>query len=136
MRLSHLLISTLVWVLPATALAGGFEFPSNGSVALGRGGAFTARADDLVCLEYNPAGLIKLPGNHVYLGNNIVQYNMSYSGLLPDGTPVYEVSNQGGPMYAAPFVAASSDFGLRDWRFAISAFGPSANTSQLHQTRP
>jgi long-chain fatty acid transport protein len=127
MRLSHLLISTLIWLLPATAYAGGFEFPSNGSVALGRGGAFTARADDLICLEYNPAGLIKLPGNHVYLGNNIVQYNMSYTGMLPDGTSVDKVSNQGGPMYAAPFVAASSDFGLRDWRFAISASGPSAN---------
>ncbi len=127
MRLSHLLVAAAFWLLPATLIAGGFEFPSNGSVALGRGGAFAAKADDLICLEYNPAGLIKLPGNHVYLGNNIVRYNMSYSGLRPDGSPVEKVSNEGGPMYAAPFVAASTDFGLRDWRFAISAFGPSAN---------
>ena len=127
MRLLHLLVGTIMSLLPLVVLAGGFEFPSNGSVALGRGGAFTARADDLVCLEYNPAGLIKLPGNHVYLGNNVIEYNMSFSGLRPDGSAVEAVSNQSGPMFLVPFVAASSDFGLRDWRFAISAFGPSAN---------
>ena len=127
MRFLHLLVATLIPLLPAAVMAGGFEFPSNGSVALGRGGAFTARADNLICLEYNPAGLIKLPGNHVYLGNNVVQYNMTFTGMRPDGSAVDPVSNQGGPMYLAPFVAASSDFGLRDWRFAISAFGPSAN---------
>ena len=127
MRLLHLLVGTLTWLLPATVMAGGFEFPSNGSVALGRGGAFTAKADDLICLDYNPAGLIKLPGNHVYLGNNIVQYNLTYTGLRPDSSSVDSVSNDGGPMYAAPFVAASSDFGLQNWRFALGVYGPSAN---------
>ena len=31
--------------LPSAAFAGGFEFPDNGTEALGRGGAFTAKAD-------------------------------------------------------------------------------------------
>ncbi len=114
-------------LLPATVFGGGFEFPSNGAVALGRGGAFTAKADDLLCLDYNPAGLIKLPGTHVYLGNNIIQYGMTFTGIDANGNAVAPVSNDGGPMWLAPVVAAASDFGLEDWRFAIGIFGPSAN---------
>ncbi len=125
--LKHLTTALLICMLPAAAFAGGFELPSNGAVALGRGGAFTARADDLVCLEYNPAGLIKLPGNHVYVGNNLVQYDLTYTGIFPDGGAATPVSNESGPMTVAPFVAVSSDFGLRDWRFALGVFGPSAN---------
>jgi long-chain fatty acid transport protein len=30
-------------------------------------------------------------------------------------------------MYLAPFVGGSSSFGLKDWRFAMGVFGPSAN---------
>ena len=33
------------------ASAGGFEFPDNGTKAVGRGGAFTVRADDLMALR-------------------------------------------------------------------------------------
>src|ERR1700722_14584329 len=39
------------------ALAGGFEYPDLGTVAMGRGAAFAAKADDGTAIYYNPAGL-------------------------------------------------------------------------------
>jgi long-chain fatty acid transport protein len=45
-----------------TAHAGGFEYPGAGTRALGRGGAFMARADDGMTLLYDPAGLAYLSG--------------------------------------------------------------------------
>jgi len=132
-RKYFILVCTIL-LCPATALAGGFKFPTNGSVALGRGGAFTALSDDLVCLEYNPGGLLKLPGHHVYLGDNISSYNITFSGYSynPDAKEFQRadpVSNEAGPLLFAPFAAISSDFGLKDWRFALGVFGPSANGS-------
>jgi len=44
------------------ALAGGYEFPGEGTRALGRGGAFAARADDPMAVAINPAGLAAMPG--------------------------------------------------------------------------
>jgi long-subunit fatty acid transport protein len=108
------------------ARAGGFEFPTNGTAALGRGGAFTARADDLVCMEYNPAGLINIPGTTFYVANNMSLFNMEFTRLLPDGAQAAPVSNEAGLFPFAPFVAMSTDAGTRDWRFSVAAFGPSA----------
>ena len=123
-----------ILLFPGPASGNGFEFPSNGAVSLGRGGAFVARADDLVAIELNPAGLIKLPGTHFYIGNNISMYNAQYTPLFgtlnADGTLSStsgpSASNDAGPFYAAPFVALSSDFGLKGLRVALGAFGPSA----------
>ena len=119
---------------PGLAQAGGFKFPSNGSVALGRGGAFTVLADDLVCLEFNPGGLVKLAGTHIYLGDNISIYNIDFTGYNynKDTSEFYRaktVSNEAGPLWLAPFIGISSDFGLQNWRFSIGLFGPSANGS-------
>jgi len=109
------------------ALAGGFEFPTNGTVALGRGGAYTARADDLVSIELNPSGLLKVKGMKAYLGNNVSMNHVSFSGLYTSGDPAPRVSDQSGPMWLAPYVALSSDFGLEDWSFGLAVYGPSAN---------
>ena len=128
--------AAVVVVLCSSSLAygNGFEFPSNGAVSLGRGGAFVARSDDLIAIELNPAGLIKLPGTHVYLGNNISFYNAKYTPLLgtlnADGTLSSttgpSVSNDAGAYTMAPFLAVSSDFGVKGLRIALGAFGPSA----------
>lgn len=117
----------LVFLLPAPLFAGGFTHPSNGTAALARGGAFTVLANDLVALEFNPGGLAKLPGSHIYIGNNTTLYNITFTGLDIAGNPVEPVSNEGGPMWAAPFIGGATDFGLKNWRFALGVYGPSAN---------
>lgn len=57
---------------PTPARAGGFEVPDAGTVGIGRGGAFTARADNLSAFHYNPAGLAKQSGPHFLLVGNVV----------------------------------------------------------------
>ena len=46
----------LLGLVPSLARAGGFEFGANGTESLGRAGAFTAKADSALALEYNVAG--------------------------------------------------------------------------------
>jgi long-chain fatty acid transport protein len=60
-------VLAIVALAPATASAGGFEFSSAGTRALGRGGAFAARADDPMALLFNPAMLADLPDSQIHL---------------------------------------------------------------------
>lgn len=60
---------------PTLAHAGGFEFAGPGTRALGRGGAFMARADDPMALGYNPAALAFLPGYQLQLGSHLIFYD-------------------------------------------------------------
>lgn len=124
--------------LPALAHAGGFEIPDNGTEALGRGGAFTAKADDGTALEYNIAGLAAQRGTQLLFDSNLwfSDYSFQRAGAYPDdpknsytpwgGAAFPKVNNRGGPFFE-PFLAASTDFGYFDrWTFAIGAFGPSS----------
>lgn len=154
-----------VALLSRPAAAGGFEYPSNGTRALGRGGAFTVRADDLSAMYFNPAGLAKLHGTHTLLNLNMtwehIRYRRSpaprWRGECPDPTlpecqlPVVDPNdpNSDGFVhfdavensaaffpYGASFGVAT-DFGLHDWTFAAGVFGPSAvGKSEFPETGP
>jgi long-subunit fatty acid transport protein len=119
-------------------LAGGFELPDNGTEALGRGGAFTAKADDGTALQYNIAGFAQQRGTKVLLDTNLwfSQYSFQRAGSYPDnpqntltpwgGSRFPKIQDESG-MFPEPFVAASSDFGYFErWTFAVGAFGPSS----------
>ncbi|HEX6838041.1 MAG TPA: outer membrane protein transport protein [Polyangia bacterium] len=116
--------------------AGGLEIPDNGTEALARGGAFTAKADDATALQYNVAGLARQRGTRLLLDGNLILSSLTFQrdGVYPDapsaatpwgGQPFPEVHNTGGPFFA-PFVGLSSDFGLDRWTFAVGVFGPSS----------
>ena len=61
MRRALLLLALLA--VPSSADAGGLFTPDVGTIALGRGGAWTARASDVAgALYYNPAGLWQVDG--------------------------------------------------------------------------
>src|SRR5580693_2823141 len=72
--------------LPRTALAGGFELPDNGTEALGRGGAFVAKADDPTAIMFNPAGLAEQRGTRALLDGHVVMSSYSFQrfGAYPD----------------------------------------------------
>jgi long-subunit fatty acid transport protein len=127
----------LALVLHASiARAGGFETPDNGSEALGRGGAFTAKASDGTALEYNVAGLARQRGTRLLLDGKVTfdQYQFTRDGVYPgpsDNTTPWgnhffpTVTNQGPPL-VAPFVALSTDFGrFDDLTVAVGLFAPS-----------
>jgi hypothetical protein len=140
MKRIGILLAMAAAVCPTAAWAGGFELPGNGTEALGRGGAFTAKADDLTALEYNVAGLAKQRGTRLLFDSNILFNDQSFerAGVYPDsagiaggsnsfvGKPFPKVTNGAGAFYA-PFFGVSTDLSLLDrWTFAIGFYGPSS----------
>ncbi|MEM6961638.1 MAG: outer membrane protein transport protein [Myxococcota bacterium] len=65
--------------VPTPVFAGGYEHGAAGTRALGRGGAFAARADDAMALFYNPANLANLYGRQLALNTNLTLYNACHS---------------------------------------------------------
>lgn len=129
-------VALAIALLSPSARAGGFEIPDNGTEALGRGGAFVAKADDPTAIQYNPAGLAQQRGTRVLLDGHVMfsSYSFQRYGVFPDspsnpktpwgGHPYPAVQDTGGPFFA-PFIAVTSDFSL-DWlTAAIGVFGPS-----------
>jgi long-subunit fatty acid transport protein len=126
------------------ARAGGFEIPDNGTQALGRGGAFTAKADDGTALQYNIAGFAQQRGTRLLLNGNFLFSDLTFarSGNYPDdpsnsftpwgGSRYPKVTNEGG-VFPEPFAAASTDFGyFEKWTFAFGAFGPSSVGNRVY----
>ena len=123
----------------SAAWAGGFEHPDNGTVAEGRGGAFTARASDGSAFHYNPAGLAGQRGTNVMLLSNFTNLHACFtrSGVYPSG---YGVPNDtpysaAGPMCDfhgylenfGPMLTFSTDLGNKKLPvFGIGLWGPSS----------
>jgi hypothetical protein len=107
----------------------------------GRGGAFAAKADDLSAVAVNPAGLGRLQGTRVQVGNRF-----SYNALQFERAPTLDwgdpedgeaplvrfspVDNETPWQLLDPFVGVASDLGLRSWVFALAAYTP-AGVSRL-----
>ena len=128
--------AAMLWLgATAAALAGGFEHPTNGTRALGRGGAFTAMANDLTALEYNPAGLLHNRGTHLMLSNNVTDFRMRFVPTGPDGAPLPAEANNAGPFLLAPVLGASTDIIHPDLRIALGVFGPSAYGRSSYDVR-
>jgi long-subunit fatty acid transport protein len=132
------LFITLLVCLSSTARAGGLEFPGNGTEALGRGAAYTAKADDATAFDYNVAGFAHQRGTRTMLDLNLYlsSYTFQRAGNYPDdptnpatpwgGTAFPQVRDTGG-VFAAPFFGLSTDFGVLDrWTFAAGVYGPSS----------
>jgi hypothetical protein len=85
-----LALPLVLLAVPAPAMAGGFEIPATGTRAAGRGGAFTARADDPTATWYNPANLANLDSVmvtadvHLPWWQSCYQRFGTYGGFLGD----------------------------------------------------
>jgi long-chain fatty acid transport protein len=136
MRFAAILPSLLALAtLSPAAEAGGYFNGAKGARAAGRAGAFTARADDLSAVAFNPAGLAHLDTSLVQVGNRFSYNAYSYRraptldwGNADNGVPRYvefpEVEN-GKPWQALdPILGVASKLGLTDWTFALVAFSP------------
>jgi long-chain fatty acid transport protein len=118
------------------ARAGGLTTADNGTRALGRGGAFTVKADDLSALYYNPAGLVHSPGRFTFLYNhNFVNLAASFRREAWDhdaGAPFdfaaggvpNPVSNSWGWFNKGGMLVAASDLGTRRAVVALGVYGP------------
>jgi long-chain fatty acid transport protein len=129
-----------------TAHAGGLEIPDRGARAMARGGAFAARADDPTAVEYNPGALSKLRGTHLTLADDLLwshtRFTRSPSSIAspidPSAygvEPTKPVENEDPLFPYGAFLAATSDFGLKDWTFAFSVYGPHAAAQESYPVK-
>ncbi|HEX2568995.1 MAG TPA: outer membrane protein transport protein [Polyangia bacterium] len=131
------------------AHAGGFEIPDNGTEALGRGGAFVAKADDGTALEYNIAGLARQRGTRITLNGNFLfhdtQFTRAGTYASDPSTPGYGA--YGGLRYptihdsnrigALPFIAVTTDFGwFKRWTFGFGLYTPSSIAQHNYNVGP
>lgn len=79
------LISFLIVFIVVTrqSIAGGFQLNEHGTRAMAMGGAFTALANDLSAIYFNPAGLTKLWGFKMMAGTTIISPSSSFRGPSP-----------------------------------------------------
>ena len=120
--------------LSAPVGAQGLYAGSKGARVMGRAGAFGAKADDLSAVEYNPAGLTYVEKTDLQLSNRF-SYNQTKFQRVPtleDGEIVSfdGVKNQTPWQGLEPLLGVVSNFGLKDFAFAATAYAP-AGTSKL-----
>ena len=132
---------TLTASAPARA-DGGYYTGALGAQAAGRGGAFTAKADDLTAVAYNPAGLAKIGTTIIQVGNRFSYNGSSYTRAttldwgnvdasgMPPSVSFAKVNNSQTVQAAEPLLGIASNLGLRDWGFALAAYAP-PGTSRL-----
>jgi long-chain fatty acid transport protein len=135
-------VKYLVWLaLPLVvsaarpALAGGYFSGEKGARVAGRAGAVTAKADDIMAVAYNPAGLSDIDTTLIQVGNRFSYNAYSFTrkptldwGTLEDGVPPYvtfdEVENDTPWQVLDPLLGVATNFGLKDWGFALAAYAP------------
>ncbi len=124
------LCSFVLFLACGDALAGGYYLPDRGVRAFSRAGAFTAGCDDLSALWYNPAALAAQHGSILHLDAALINMNLDFQRYrIPEVGQDYDpVQNQAYPL-TDPSLALSSDFGLKDWVFALGVYGPYAYLS-------
>lgn len=130
--------ATLVFISTIAASAdadGGYFSGTKGARAAGRAGAFVARADDLSAVLYNPAGLTRIGGTVIQLGNRFSYNAHAFEraptldwGNLDAGIPPYvefaAVENREPWQLLEPMLGVTSSLGLRDWAFALTIHAP------------
>ncbi len=85
-RLSQIALALGSVLLAQHAEASGLEIPDNGTVALGRGGAFVTRASDATAVIHNVAAIVGLPGLQLHIGSNfgLLHHCFQRTGNYPD----------------------------------------------------
>ncbi len=121
---------SLVYLRAGAIQAGGMEAGDTGAEALGRGGAFVAKADDPSAINYNPAGFAKLTGHRVVVGFHAIHHSYSFERK----GPFLSVDTER-PWFAAPsHIMFSTDFGLRKgFTLGIGLYTPPSTPRQYPQ---
>jgi long-subunit fatty acid transport protein len=139
--------TTAALTLSGAARADGGYFDGvKGAHAAGRGGAFTARADDVSAVELNPAGLTHIGTTIIQVGNRFSYNERTYqrnptldwsqAGTDETTPPPYvtfaKVRNKTPVQALDPFIGIASNFGLADWAFAFALFSPAGTAREVY----
>lgn len=135
--LAAIAVAAVFSLAPSSAKGDGGLFSGTpGTRATARGGAFTARADDLSAVMLNPAGLSRLDGGLIQAGNRFLYNREGYTraattdygspnsdGSFPTHT-FAPVSNVASLQALDPILGFASHLGLPRWTFAFVAQAP------------
>jgi hypothetical protein len=129
--LTGVLCAAAVTLAAGEVRADGLESPASGTMQLGRGGAWLARADDPLAAFFNPAAMVRNPSG-VHLGATLMLRSHCYERRGPDGQPL----SPGGGLLSAPDpvcakigpfpnpqIGATFHFAKR-WAIGIAVVGP------------
>lgn len=120
------LLTLTAFTIPTVAHAGGLEYPDNGTISIGRGGADAANPDDGLAFQYNPAGLAQQRGLRLTLDARLASQYVKFQSALAGTAAV----TNGAPPFLSPSGSLSYGFGkvgfLSDLTIALGATGPSA----------
>ncbi len=114
------------------AQASGFYLGDNGARASLLGGAFTAQADDVTAMQYNPAGLTRMPGLSLLADTNLLWHTVTFARQDPGFDPanpttlVPTVQNKVDSPFLLPFFGANYGFKLfgRGAAVGLGLFAP------------
>lgn len=135
----HSKVQSAAWCLAVAlamvsgaARASGFSFGDNGTKALMQGGAFTAQADDLTAIQYNPAGLAQLEGWSALADAQLINHQVSFLRQDPGFDPaapttlINTVDNSKSGLFFLPFLGASYGvkLGGRTMTVGLGVYGP------------
>jgi len=124
--------------MPGEVYAAGIEYPDNGTVAIGRGGAHAAYPDDGMAFQYNPAGLAQQRGWHLLVDSRLAMQAVRFEPApfaceVKDGKKACSQADaieNDAPPFLAPSFALSWGTGpvgpLSSLTLAIAATGPSS----------
>ncbi len=115
-------------VLLASGLArgAGFEFPDDGAEALGRSGAFAAKADDGTAIYYNPSALADQKGLNILVDSEFINNSVNFQRTDSLGTAIGPAVQNSGGTFIDPFVAVSYQI-LPRLTLALGIYGPPAD---------
>jgi|GEM_PF-2240856 len=114
-------------LLPQLALAGGLFTPDTGTVGLGRGGAWTARASDVAgALYYNPAGLWQVDGWTLSGGTNLFSAERTFQRAQGEAENPYPLVIKRSHLRAHPEVGIAWGLPKPDLTFALGLTSPLA----------
>ncbi|MCA9524311.1 MAG: outer membrane protein transport protein [Myxococcales bacterium] len=128
-RLATPLVGAIVvFTTLSTALAGGLRLPDNSPRAIGRGGAFVAKADDLTAIYFNPAKLALQRGTTLFLSASHTLLHLSFQrlGINPLNQQPFGRATPHQTFLPIPYFVLASDFGLKNWTFAIGLMAPNS----------
>lgn len=119
-------VALVCLVAPLPAWAGGIEYPDNGTVAIGRGGAWAANPSDGLAFQYNPAGLAQQRGWNLTLDARLANQQIKFTSTSIKGEP----AQNSAPPFLSPSAAVSYGLGklgpLSEFTIALGATGPSS----------
>ena len=106
--------------LPApVARAVGFRLPNQDPVAIARGNAFVATADDPAAIYYNPAGITQIPGQQIDMGLYLLSSDVTFHS--PTGSGHAETDTTPTPVPQLYYVISPTNMPLS---FGLGLYAP------------